>query len=411
MLRLAILSPLRQRSFLQLWCGQLLSSIGDGIFLVALIDVMITERSSAKDLGAVLSARSLVTLATILYGGVLADRFRRTRVMAAADLVRGVAGLMVAFLSYGAPLSYWIFLAAVIGAGSGIFRPAYSVLIGTLLPPDKLEAGNALRNLTLRMAQILGPSIGAVLIVTVGAHTAFLIDAVTFFVSMLTLLGIRESREPRRTAGRNALREALEGVRAVRERPWIGTVIVSGTIQVLLVLAPMMVMLPIVLRQRGAAEAYGFLVALRSVGGVGGALLAAQSRPRLAGLAAMCGPLTLWSQLLCFLIPVPLWVFGLAMVISGFGPPFFLVYWPSALLRAVPPDLRGRVFSLDELGAFTLEPVGLALTPAVVAGVGVIASAAGAGVVLVLTSLLPLLVPGVAHFAAPQPAKGIRSDR
>jgi hypothetical protein len=168
---------------------------------------------------------------------------------------------------------------------------------------------------------------------------------------------------------------------------------------VLLVLAPMMVILPIVLHQRGQVEAYGLLVAVRSVGGIAGALAAAQWRPRLPGLVAMCGPLTLSVQLVCFLLPVPLWVFGLAMIVSGFGPPLFLVYWPSALQRSIPQDLRGRVFALDELGANTLEPVGLALTPLAVAEFGVTASTTAAAVVLFLTALPPLAVPGVARFA------------
>lgn len=398
----ALLSPLRHRSFLRLWCGQLLSSVGDGIFTVALVDVMISERGSGKDLGLVLAVRSFVGLAVILYGGVLADRFRRTRVMAVADLLRGLAGLALAFLPFNSPLWYWAALAAVIGVGSGIFRPAYSVVIASLLPENELEAGNALRNLTLRAALIIGPSVGAFLIVSVGVHLAFLIDAATFLVSLLTLLGIREPAYASSASRRHAVREVLEGVRAVRERPWIGAVIVSGTLQVLLVLAPMTVMLPIVLRGRGHAETFGVLVALRSLGGLVGSLLAAQWRPRLPGLVAMCATLTLAAQLSCFLLPVPLWIFGLAMIISGFGPPMFLVYWPTALQRSVPIQLRGRVFALDELGAYTLEPVGFALAPLAIAAFGVAALTTAQAIALCLTALLPLAVPGVAQFATPR---------
>jgi hypothetical protein len=76
------LSPLRRRAYGQLLVGQFLSNIGDGAFLVAVVTVMVVHRDSPRDLGIVLAVRSLVSL---VGGGILADRFRRSRGMAVTD--------------------------------------------------------------------------------------------------------------------------------------------------------------------------------------------------------------------------------------------------------------------------------------------------------------------------------------
>jgi MFS family permease len=396
-----LLAPLRHRQFAQLLVGQFLSNIGDGAFLVAVVTVMVVDRDSPGDLGLVLGVRSLVALVALIFGGVLADRFRRTRVMAITDTVRAVFIGAVAFLPASAPLPLWLIVSTVAGAASGVFLPAYQAVIPVLVPEDALEASNALRVLSQRGALILGPSVGAGLLAAGGLRVVFGIDAFTFVVSLATLYGIREPARVGSAQRVNLLTSAGQGFRAVLDRPWMAWVIGSGTLQVLLILAPMTVMIPIALHARGQDSIYGVAVGLRAAGSVAGTVFAARWRPRRRGLAAMCGPLTMLALIGCLIVPVPAWLMLVAAFVTGTGPALFIVYWPTALQKAIPEDLRGRVFAFDQLGAYTLQPIGLALAPLAVVAWGLTWPAIIAAISLVLTTFIPLAVAGVADFATP----------
>ncbi|WP_433697003.1 MFS transporter [Nocardiopsis sp. CA-288880] len=398
-----LLKPFRSRAYSQLWSSQLLSHLGDGVFYVALVHAMVIGRGSAVDLGLVLGLRSLVGILTIAYGGVVSDRFRRTRVMAVADLVRGAAVLGLVFVPAEGPLWVWIALTCAVGAGGGLFRPAYSAVIPTFLVDGDLESGNALKVLGARLAAVLGPVLGAAVITAGGSEVAFAANTVTYAVSLIMLLGIAEPRIERDGLRTSVAREAWHGVRAVWERPWITATIVSGTVQVLFVLAPMTIFLPIVLDERGQVAWFGILTASTALGSVLGMAVAAHRRPTYPGAAAMLGTLTLSFALACYLVPVPMWLFVVAMVVNGLGPAMFIVYWPAALQRSVPPHLRGRVFALDEMGAFLFQPVGLMLAPLMVTAFGLHLPVLLAIAMLFLTALLPLAVPGVARFADTAP--------
>lgn len=401
-LRSRLLTPLRSREFSQLIFGQFLSGVGDGAFLVAVVTVMVVNRNSATDLGIVLGTRSAVALAAMFFGGVVADFARRTRIMAATDAVRGVLVLVAAFTSPFAPLWVWVAIAATIGLASSAFQPAYQAAVPAFVPSDALEAGNALKVLSTRGALILGPSIGALLVSTGGVRLAFLVDACTFMISLATLVGLKEPPHTTSAERRNPLRAAAQGLRAVLDRPWIAWVIGSGTLQIMFVLAPMTIMIPLVLHARHQDAFYGLVVGFRSAGSVIGTVAAAHWRPRRPGLAAMCGPLTMLILLAFFVIPAPAWAMLVAALLSGIGPSLFIVYWPTALQRAVPDELRGRVFAFDQLGAYTLQPVGLVLVPLAVAALGFTWPTIIAAVVLLVTTFVPLLIPGVTMFATPQ---------
>jgi len=398
--RTQLLRPFASRPFSQLLAGQAFSGLGDGAFTVALVTVMIAERHSVEDLGLVLAARSAASLLTIVFGGVVADRFRRTRIMAVADAGRALLSLAAALASPHAPIVVWLVLAALVGAGTGLFQPAYQAVIPSLLNGDDLQAGNALKTLASQGSTVFGPSLGALVVTLAGSSAAFGVDAVTFVVSLATLLGIPEptTQRPPRS---NVMKEIREGARAVLERPWVAWIIASGAAQILFVLAPMTVCLPLVLHDRGDGNLYGFVLAARAVGAVAGTVFAGRLLPRRPGVWAQLGPLTLMALLLCMLLPIPSPLFVLGGLVSGLGPSLFIVLWPTALQRAIPPELRGRVFAADQLGAFTFQPVGLAVAPLIVSSLGFHALIGAAAFFLVGTTFLPLLVPGAARLADP----------
>lgn len=402
-MRTEILHPLRLPQFRRVWAGQALSSLGDGVFPVVLAAAVL-KHGSAADLGVVLGAESLLLVCIALFGGVLADRMRRSRGMIIADLIRLLATAGFALGGAEHSLVVPVLLAMAMGLGTGLFRPASQALLPNLAPGLVTQA-NALQSLTSRAGLIAGPALGALLFATAGSRAAFWFDAGTYLVSVLTLLGITDSR-PERTGEAGVLAEAREGIRAVLRRPWVATIIGQGTLQLIFVMAPALVLLPIYLNAQGRIDSYGLMVGMQAAGSATGGLLVGIRRPHRPGLVGVLGLSLVGLQLLAMLLELPLPLLAGAMFLTGTGYAMFGVLWASGLQTSIPGELLGRVFAVEILGTYALEPVGLSAAPIVAGHLGLRPVLIVAVAVLVVTTVFPLFVPGVLRFADPVHAAG-----
>lgn len=393
-----MVSPLRRRDFRRLWLGQTVSAAGDQVFPVAVAVAVLNSGGSTSDLGLVLAARFVSLVLLVLAGGVWADRLPRRLVMIGADAARAAAVLALAITPTHPPL--WVLAALVfaVGGGEAFFQPAYAALVPTVLDPAELERGSALTSISRRGAAVVGPAVGGLLVASVGTRWAFALDAATFLVSLLTLVGVREPAvvpAPRTSA----YRDIAEGIRAVRARPWIAAVLLTATVQLMLTVAPPTVLLPIVARERlGGDAAYGAMLACFSAGGVIGALLAARFTPRRPGLVGMMTLLAYAFVPLSLIAGHSPVLVAVVYLVAGIGIEPFIVYWTAAVARDVPRDLLARVSSLDWLSSFALMPLGLALTGPAVDAFGRAPVLIVAAVMAVVPNLLALAVPGVPEF-------------
>ena len=393
--------PLGVPAFRWLFAGQVVSAIGDQLFPVAIAALVVTRGGTPGELGLVLAARFAALVLFALLGGVWADRLPRVRLMRGADVLRLLAVGGIALAAAGEPpVALLAALVFLVGAGEAFFRPAYGAVLPTVLPPELLARANALTGVSQHVAQVAGPGLAGLLLLVTGPGGVLALDALTFVVSLLTLLRVTEPAVvpvPRRRLHV----EALEGVAAVRARPWIAGVLAMAAVQLLLTVAPVTVLLPVVVRDAGApASAYGLVLAVGGLGGVAGALLAARWRPQLPGRTAVL-LLLLWTlPPLALLRPAPTAALATAWFVGSFALGPFNVWWETALQRRVPRALLARVVSLDWLCSFALLPLGLALTGPVVALVGRGPVLVTASLTMLVTPLVVLLVPGVRDFGA-----------
>lgn len=409
--------PLRHAQFRRLWFGQAVSSIGDGIFNVAMIGAVLTHHQSSG-LGFVLAAESVGMVLLSLLGGAIADRMRRGRAMALSDGVRMLAVLGFSLGAASGPLPVVLVLAALMGAGTAVFQPAFGALMPSLVPDEDLAAANALRTTTTKIASIIGPGLGGLLIVLLDPGTVFLVDLGTFVVSILTLVGLRDPVPERGDDPQTVFSSARAGLAAVRQRLWVTTIILQGTVQLLLVMGPAVVLLPILLKQHGQFGAYGVMMGLEAAGSVLGGLVAAAWKPRRTGVAGVCALSLLVLQLLALLFGLPVYVLGATVLATGFGYSVFGVLWMSALQRSFSDELLGRVLSVEMLGTFALAPVGLAVTPFAIDVMGTKLVLIAAIVTMAVSTVVPLFQRDVRAFAAtdaapeePEPVPAdVRSD-
>lgn len=402
--------PLAVPAYRWLFTGQLVSAIGDQLFPIAVVALVVTRGGDAGELGLVLAARFAALVLFAVLGGVWADRLPRVLMMRAADLLRlgAVTGLAVAAATADPPTMVLAALVFVVGAGEAFFRPAYGALLPTVLPARDLPAGNALSEASQYVAQVAGPGLAGALLLIAGPGVVFALDALTFAVSLATLLRVAEP-EQHRAVRRRLHREIAEGIAVVRQRRWIAAVLAMASVQLLFALAPATVLLPLLVRDSGASpSAYGLVLAVGALGGLLGAFVAGRWRPAHPGQAGLLALLGWTAPPLALLLQAPVPMLAAAWFIgsAGLGP--FNIWWASALQTAVPQELLARVVSLDWLCSLALLPLGLALAGPAVDLIGRGPVLVTAVVVMVVTSVLPLLVPGVRNLGdQPLPATAV----
>lgn len=183
------MAPLRHNSrFMRIWCANVLSQTGTQVSRMALLLYLATTWNSPVPIAALLVVETVPALLAAPIGGVIADRFNKTRVMVIADLVRLLT--MAAVLLQP---TLWVILpaAALHAAATSFFQPAKSSAIPRVVEPDQLVTANAVEQAAANVVFIVGPALGAELLVRVGLEVTLLLDCASFLVSALLIASVR----------------------------------------------------------------------------------------------------------------------------------------------------------------------------------------------------------------------------
>jgi MFS transporter len=215
----------RNRDFVLLQVGQLLSSAGTQSTSIAYPLLVLAVTGSATKAGIVAFARSLPSALLALPAGLAADRWSRRRLMIAADAVRvlAVGGLAATILSHR--VAFWPIplVAFVEGSGAAVFSAAQAGALRAVVPARQLPAAAGAQTGRQAAVMLAGPPLGGALF-GVARALPFLVDAVSYAFSSLSLLSMRTPFEERREADRSSLRSRLEeGFRFVWTRPFLRT--------------------------------------------------------------------------------------------------------------------------------------------------------------------------------------------
>lgn len=408
-----MLRLLRNRDLTLLVSGQAVSQVGDGMFNVALAWRVYESYSAPAALSLVGIAFFVPRLLAILGGGVISDRFDRRLTMIGADAGRTltVTGLAVINLSGNSELIAIVVLVALQSVIGAMFVPAESALLPQLVRADQLGAANGLRGMVQPLSYaMVGPALGGWITGTAGPSAAFGVDAVTYLVSILTLVLMKPRPTIRSAARTSMIAEARQGVAYVAGRPWLWGPILASSLSQLLYAGPNQALVPYVVKYdlHASATALGLVYTAGGVGTVlGGLIIGRIPTPR----RIVTPMVVLWALGMASLSGVGLahnvWQAALAV----FGWNLFLwsgeVLWLTLLGLSVPNEIRGRVSSIDFVGSYWLIPLSMALTGPMAGLFGarllLIAAGLGGG----LTVLSTLGVPGVTQ---PEYAQRVPAD-
>ncbi len=348
----------RNRDFIPLWLGQMVSYIGDQFTLIAALAVVKTLAGSnsglvTAGLGISNAAPSIVLG---LIGGVLVDRLDRKRVMIVSDIVRGLALFSLLLVGKDASRLWLFFLVlAITGAAGTLFYPARASALPAIVSKRNLAAANALIEAGFVIALVFGSLLAGVLVDTFGAGVAFAFNGCAYLFSALMIFLMRIPKRAMIYSTDNSLgqvwselRDGLRYIWTTRSMRYIMglSVMVAGSIGAVLILSLDYLTKTL---NVGAGE-YGLVVAILGIGIViGGILIRQLSRylptNRLVGLAMALNGLAV----LGFILRPSFAVVCMFTALIGFSVVVARAVL-STLVQAIPPEeYRGRV-----QGAFNL---------------------------------------------------------
>jgi predicted MFS family arabinose efflux permease len=353
------------RSFRQVWLGQVVSQMGDWFDTIALLTILLKLTGSGRAVGLLLVARFLPSFLLGSLSGVVADRFNRRSIMIISDLLRAVVVLGFLFVRRADQLWIIYFLTVMQLALSTFFEPAKTAIIPSIVSDRELVAANALSSVTWSAMLTIGAAIGGVVTGWLGTDVAFILDAVTYLLSAGLIASVRIPKRPPRQKGKLTVGRALgitqtiEGARYVKHRPRVLALLLvkpawglgGGILTLLAVFGEKI--FPV---GRDAATGIGVLFAARGIGTAVGPIVARRisgegkkSMQISIGVAFLIGGVFYMAFGWATSFVVALIVLGLAHT----GGSILWVFSTVLLQRGVEDNFRGRVFAA-ELALLTL---------------------------------------------------------
>ncbi|MEU4602082.1 MFS transporter [Kribbella sp. NPDC023972] len=384
-------SALQVRNFRLLVSGLLVSSTGGWIQRIAQDWLVLTITGSATAVGITTALQFLPTLLLGLYGGVIADRFPKRKVLLVTQSMMGTGAAILAVLAFTGQVQVWqvYALALFLGLATAVDNPTRQSFVTELVGKDRIRNAISMVSSTFQLGSLIGPALGGVLLGALGTGWAFALNAVTFFASISALLMMREHEMPGLQAARRAsagmrIRDGLkDGVRYALDEP-----AVRWAIALVGIYGMFAISLPVTLTAfadrvfHTGATGYGVLNSVVAVGALTGALLSARRvrTPRLRNLVGIAALLAV-TQILAAIQP-SLWTFIPLLSALGMATLMFLTAAQSMVQLTTPDGLRGRVSGIYNLVFIGGGAIGGPL-------VGFLAQTWGARSSLLLSGLIP----------------------
>jgi MFS family permease len=353
---------LRVRNYRLYAAGQVVSNTGTWMQRVAQ-DWLVLElaHGSGTALGITTGLQFLPMLLFGLWGGVIADRYPKRRVLALTQISMGLLALVLGLLAVSGAAQVWhvYVLAFGLGVATVVDNPTRQSFVVEMVGKRDLPNAIALNSATFNGARLLGPAVAGVLIALIGTGPVFLVNAASFAAVLFSLSAMRADELHDAPAVKRAKGQLREGLRYVRGR---------RDLMLVLILVGFLAMFGMNFNTTVAlvakevfhtdASAFGLASSMLALGALSGALLAARrvAKPRLRVLVGM-GLLFGTLEALTGLMPT-YWLFLALLVPTGIAMMTITTAANATMQLGVAPEMRGRVMALYMLVFLGTNPVG-----------------------------------------------------
>ncbi len=355
------------RDYLLFWGGQLISTAGSDISQISFPLLMLAVTGSPAQAGFVSALRALTYVFFLLPAGALLDRWDRKRVMVLCDVGRALslASIPLAIAMGHLSIVQLYLLAFVTGTLEVFFDIAELACLPQVVSKEQLPEALGRTQATTGVTNLIGPPLGGALF-AVRPFLPFLVDAVSYVVSVCSLLLIRVPfQEKRIVAVRKLHVEIVEGLCWLWQQPLLRTMALLTGGNVFCGAGFTLIVIVIAQQQHASAATIGLIFGIGGIGGILGSLMAGLVQRRFSFAEVIVGVLWLyvvfWLALVA--LPAPL-VLGLITALLFFIGPFYNEAYVSRRLAMTPDGLQSRVNSVARLIGLGFSPLGLSLTGA-----------------------------------------------
>ena len=356
-----MIRALNNPNFRLFWSGNLLSNIGTWMQNVAQGWLVLVLTNSAFWLGLVGFAGSIPFLFFTLFGGVIADRVDKRRLLLVTQTVMMILAFLLAGLAYWKVITVWevTAIAFLNGIAMAMNQPSYQALVPKLVKGEDLTNAIALNSAQFNMSRILGPSLGGYAMVLIGVAGNFFLNGLSFLAVLWALARIRypEEKPARRES---MLRSLRAGLVYVHSQPQMYVLMwLIGVVSFLAI--PFLTFIPYFARDElhAGASGLGWLMAASGAGAVLGAVNVAWwgSIRRRGPLVALVGA-GVMADVAGFCYSHNFAVSELLMLVEGYGLILAISAVNVAMQELSSDEMRGRVMSIYGTCFLGLPPVG-----------------------------------------------------
>jgi MFS family permease len=394
-------SSLSVPNYRRYFTGQVISISGNWMQIVAEMWLIVQLTGSGVSVGITAALQFLPMLLFGAWGGLLADRVSKLRLLQYTQALMAVPALTLWILTATGDIAPWMVFGLVLARGSvlAIDNPARQAFVMELVGPERIVNAVSLNSVVVHCSRIAGPAAAGTVIALVGVGPCFAVNALSFVAMLVTLRRMDRKALLISAPAQRRRGDVRLGLRYVRSTPelWIP---LAAMVLVGLLSFNFQVLLPLLAHStwHGTATTYAVMTMAMAVGSVGGALLSGGrgqvSARLLVGAAALFG---VFELLVAVAPTLPLQI--LALVPLGAVSVTFAAGVNSSLQLAASPAMRGRVMSLYSIVFMGSTPIGAPL-------VGWLAEAASPRAGLVLGGAAALVAAAGARVAYSRQAAG-----
>jgi MFS family permease len=363
----------RNRDFMLLWSGQLVSNIGSQVSLLAFPLLVLAITRSPAQAGLVGAARSLPFAILCLPAGALVDRWDRKKVMLICDTGRALAlgSIPVALWLGHLTMIQLCLVAALEGTLFTFFSLSEAACLPRVVPKEQLPAATAQNQAIDSTSWTLGPFLGGFLY-GLGRSVPFLTDAISYVCSVLSILFMRARFQEERTEEpRKIWQDIVEGLLFLWRDPLLRFLALLTWGLITPVIGFTLIIITLAQNLHATSFEIGILFASGGAGSILGSLLTDPLQKRFTFGQLMIGAAWVWAvSWLALAIAPNLWILGIANGASFIIVPIYTSIQFSYRLITIPDNLQGRVQSVYRLLSFGSQPLGLAITGILIQWIG-----------------------------------------
>ena len=264
--------------------ARFISNYGNGMSPIALaFGILALPNGSANLLGLTLGVTSAMFILMVPFGGVIADKYGRAKMVGLTDTLAGlILFIQVFYFATGdVPVAVLLIVNGCYGLLSGIFWPAFTGIMPSIVPEAGLQKANAINSLATNAGLITGAASAGILIDTFGAAITLGIDAASFIIAGVLVSTLSHLTPPMANNTNTMIKDLVDGWRVFKSFNWIVIVVVSFSFIVMCWAAAENVLGPLIaLEHFNGAKSWSVVITAESAGLVVGALVAIKIKPK-----------------------------------------------------------------------------------------------------------------------------------